>query len=47
VAVNGSIGDRQPNRLELLSDLDHQRSREERIERVELRRHAKPKMLLG
>jgi hypothetical protein len=39
--------DRKPDRLELLGDLDHERGREERIDRVELRCHAEPEMLLG
>ena len=47
VAVNGSIADRKPDRLELLGDLDHERGREERIDRVELRCHSEPEMLLG
>jgi hypothetical protein len=46
VAVDGFIVDRKPDRLELLRDLDHERGREERIDRVELRCHAEPEMLL-
>jgi hypothetical protein len=47
VAVDGSIGDRQPNRLELLGDLEHERRREKGIDRIELRCHSKAQLLLG
>ena len=47
VAVDRSVLDRKPNRLDLLGNLDHERSREERIDRIELRCHAESEMLLG